>query len=67
MQPRIWQSGTSYTIQTSDGYLYALHKSGKGLITKPCGKAGVSYSGAGKLCKTIPNEVKTKFFELQKQ
>ena len=70
---RIWKiDNNEYLVATSDNVLYSLIRStstSKIFLLKPHKvKAGPKYQpGKGKFLKDIPNEIKTKVFQLNKK
>ena len=61
MTAQIFQTRDGYEIKTSSGLLFTI----TGKVVKKCGKVGDNWKGSGRLVKGVPNEIKTKFFELQ--
>jgi hypothetical protein len=62
MQAKIYKVKQGYNIVTSDNRLYSYTTR-----VKYIGKVGDNWQPSGKLIKDIPDNLKTIFFQLQKQ
>lgn len=67
MRARLYAcAGGAFEMVNSAGALFILTPCAGGFAVKDCGSVSEAWKGSGRLLRQIPNNVKGKFFQLNK-